>query len=115
MFVESYLEGKALSSHRKHFYPFFKKCRMCELTYRYIGKLETLKKDLKYLKFSCRSMTALHIIDIRFIYHKTGIDTKLVLNQAIDRKAHVSSGGSTDQLAKKYFATLTKTQLQRLK
>lgn len=73
----------------KHWKPFISRCGYCDVPYTVIARAETIAEDQKYIG---------HMANVTF--HK--IET------------HVSSGGSTKDLAKKYFSEMDIVTVKRL-
>lgn len=75
-----------------HIQSFASRCNICSLNYDFIGKMETFDQDLR------------HIIQ------------EAHLEGRISQKIHLrrSSGGSTEDLALKYFSTVSRIKIQRL-
>ena len=70
---------------------------MCDLKYDVIGKQETAKDDIKY------------------VLMRSGMEESLVQEEEEDGPVlHVSSGGSTEELTKEYFAHLSSAQIHGL-
>lgn len=76
----------------EHAMAFWAKCAPCHLRYDVIGKVETSTEDAKY------------------IAAKTGMPNAPYAN----RRLQTSSGGSTEDLARQYFSTLSKGEVKRL-
>ncbi|XP_059078544.1 carbohydrate sulfotransferase 8-like [Tigriopus californicus] len=74
-----------------HIRPYWKQCGFCSIKYDFIGKVENLDQDMKLL------------------LAQIGLDSVIQSKQV-----HSSSGGSTDQLAQKYFRELNSSQKTRL-
>ena len=72
-----------------HIHPFWNSGKYCYLDYEVIGKMETFTNDSNY------------------IMSKTGMKTSI-------EQDHVSSGGSTSDKAKVYFAKLPNTLIEKL-
>ena len=72
-----------------HIQPFWNYGKYCYLDYEVIGKMETFTNDSNY------------------IMSKTGMKTSI-------EQDHISSGGSTSDLAKVYFAELPNTLIEKL-
>lgn len=76
----------------RHVQTYWSKCAICYLNFDVIGKSETAAEDLRY------------------------IATKAELHDSLpaDIWLHSSSGGSTLMLAKEYFSTLKKKEVEEL-
>ena len=72
-----------------HIQSFWNRCKYCYLDYEVIGKMETFTNDSNY------------------IMSKTGMKTSI-------EQDHISSGGSTLDLAKVYFAKLPNKLIEKL-
>ena len=72
-----------------HIHPFWNSGKYCYLDYEVIGKMETFTNDSNY------------------IMSKTGMKTSI-------EQDHISSGGSTSDLAKVYFAKLPSALIEKL-
>ena len=72
-----------------HLKPFWNHCKYCYLDYEVIGKMETFTNDSNY------------------IMSKTGMKPSI-------EQDHVSSGGSTSDLTKVYFAKLPIELIEKL-
>ena len=73
----------------KHWKPFISRCGYCDIPYKVIAKAENFAEDQK------------------FIGKLSSIDFKPIAT-------HVSSGGSTKELAKKYFSQLSLSTVKKL-
>ncbi len=73
-----------------HVQPYWAKCGFCYLNYSAIGKAETSDED------------------VRYILLQAGIEGDG------PKPIHASSGGSTTQLARAYFSTLDRGQVEEL-
>ena len=80
------------SSVNTHVRTYWSKCDLCHLNFDVIGKTETAAEDFRY------------------------ITTKAELRDSLpaDMHLHSSSGGSTEKLAKQYFSTLKKGEVEEL-
>ena len=72
-----------------HLHPFWNECNYCNLNYEVIGKMETFTNDSNY------------------IMAKTGMRPSI-------EQEHISSGGSTSDLAKVYFANIPNKLTKKL-
>ena len=72
-----------------HLHAFWSSCNYCHLNYEVIGKMETFTNDSNY------------------IMAKTGMRPSI-------EQAHISSGGSTSDLAKDYFANVPNQLIEKL-
>ena len=76
-----------------HFEHYWKRCDLCRLNYDIIGKMDTFNSDSKYIMEKIRmNTTKAHIDEIH----------------------NVSSGESSEDLAKKLFANLSKKLVKKL-
>ena len=74
-----------------HVFPFFYKCDYCNIEYDFIGKTESSGEDTE------------HILDT------------LKINKGLwPGTIHFSSGGNTDELAKKYFSMMRREDIEKL-
>ena len=83
------LVEKKLGEVDPHIEPFWRACDYCYLDYEVIGKMDTFTNDSNY------------------IMSKTGMRASI-------EQEHISSGGSTSDLAKVYFAKLPNKLIEKL-
>ena len=76
----------------RHVQTYWSKCALCNFNFDVIGKTETAAEDMRY------------------IATKAGLQDSLPTETWL----HSSSGGSTSMLAKEYFSTLTKKEVEKL-
>ena len=76
-----------------HVMPFWKRCDMCNLNYDLIGKMETFTQDSNY------------------IMEKIGMKSPKIV---VAEKEHVSSGNSSEEMAKNLFARLPNDLIEKL-
>ena len=87
-----------------HWKPFISRCAYCDVRYSVIAKAETIEEDQKYIG---------HMANVTF--QQTGNIglCKLEMNWFL-LEANKSSGGSTKELAKKYFSKLQINTVKQL-
>ena len=85
----AYLRTLSNCDLNKHWLPFISRCAYCTVPYTVIGKLETMDEDLHYIQ------------------QMAGVEFEPV-------KENQSSGGSTTDLARKYFEQLDNKVVQQL-
>ena len=80
------------SSVNPHVQTYWSKCALCHLNFDVIGKTETAAEDFRYITTKAKLLDLL----------------------PADMNLHSSSGGSTEKLAKQYFSTLKKGEVEEL-
>ena len=76
----------------RHVQTYWSKCALCHLNFDVIGKMETAAEDFRYITTKAELLNSL----------------------PADTWLHSSSGGSTMKLAKHYFSTLKKGEVEEL-
>ena len=75
-----------------HVQTYWSKCALCHLNFTVIGKTETSAEDFRYITTKAKLLDSL----------------------PADMDLNSSSGGSTEKLAKQYFSTLRKGEVEEL-
>ena len=88
----AYDDDGSIVAVNRHIQTYWSKCALCNFNFDVIGKTETAAEDMRY------------------------IATKAGLHDSLPTETwlHSSSGGSTSMLAKEYFSTLTKKEVEEL-
>ena len=90
----------------RHWRSFISQCGFCDINYTVIAKSETFAEDLKFIgKLAHVDFQNIGWLDI-FI--------RIFLINILTEGSHTSSGGSTKELAKKYFSELSLGTVKKL-
>ena len=85
----NYFRSMASCMFNAHWLPYVSKCSLCSFDFTAVGKLENMQED------------------IHFIGKVAGVELESIVTNP-------SSGGSTSELARKYFSQLDKEDVEKL-